>query len=115
MAKFTIPAIKGYVRGEFGKTIRLTLKDFDGVAQDVSSYDGTKTAVARHDDTGDEVSASVSFTNSGSDGKVEWTFADGDIDKAGLWEVQIIMEDSGQNKKGITLPSPMDVADLLEN
>ena len=40
MAVIKIPELKGLVAGEYGKTNSVTLKDFDGTAQDISSYTG---------------------------------------------------------------------------
>lgn len=114
MARFQIPEIKGYVQGEFGKTVRLTLKDYTGAAQDISSFDGTKTVYARHEETGKEVSATASFTSAGTDGQVDFSFSDGDINRAGVWWVQVVLEDAGASKKGKTIPQKMDVETTLE-
>jgi hypothetical protein len=80
--------VKGVVCGEFGKTITLTCKDEDGAVQDISAYTGTKTVVARSPSQ-KVVTATASFYGTGTDGKVTFSFASGDIDELGEWDGQL--------------------------
>lgn len=90
--------IRGVAVGSYGQTILVTLKDFDGSAQNVSAYEeGTKTAIASSPDGRKVATASISFNTDGSDGVIEWSWADGDIDRSGDWEVQIVL-DSGSSR-----------------
>lgn len=83
-----IQTINGVVVGSYLQVIQVACVDADGVAQDVSGYT-TRTAVAMPPDHRKTVTASVTYVTDGTDGLVQWSFASGDIDRAGNWEVQL--------------------------
>lgn len=111
---YLIPELKGIVQGSYGNTITVTLTDFDGNAQDVSTFDGTKKIYGRHKDTGKEVNATLSFDSDGSDGVLTFSWADGDIDAPGDWIVQVVLQDSGPTMKVKSLPSLMPVESSID-
>ncbi len=85
-----IPLLKGLVQGEWGKVNSVTLKDFDGVVQDVSGYTGTKTIVVVSPDSKKTITCTASFLTDGSDGICIWSFSSGSpLDRAGLWSGEI--------------------------
>jgi hypothetical protein len=90
-----IKPIRGVVVGSSGQTIKATCIDDDGVAQDVSSFTGAGsgiTAVAISPDRRKTATATCSFTTppgDGSTGLVQWSWAIGDIDRPGPWEIQL--------------------------
>ena len=87
-----IGVIRGVAVGSFGQNILVTLRDLDGVAQDVSSFTGTRTAIAqRPGGRSPLVTATVSFNSDGIDGVVSFNWATGDIDESGEWEIQITL------------------------
>jgi len=86
-----IGIIRGVSVGSYGQTIQVTLKDLDGNVQDVSSFNATNTVYATSPGKAKDVSATISLVSGGSDGVVSWSWADGDIDRPGDWEVQIVL------------------------
>lgn len=94
MATDKIGVIYGISVGSYGQTIIVTLKDLDGVAQDISAYDGNKYAIALDPTRRSTVQATATFTTDGTDGKVQWSWADGDMSRAGDWLVQIVLNKS---------------------
>lgn len=80
-----VAKLKGCVKGEFGKTIILTCKDLTGTVQNVSAYTGTKTVYFRSAKGNKEVTATLAFVTDGSDGKVSFAFAEGDLSESGDW------------------------------
>lgn len=87
--------LNGVVVGEYGKTITLTMKDSSGNVQDISTYTSTKNVTAKPPSGYKTVTATASFLTDGSDGKINFSFADGDIDQAGLWECTVTLEKTG--------------------
>ena len=82
-----IAVITGIIQGEWGTVITLTLKHpTTGAAQDVSSYDGTKTVRVRSPNGSKIVTATATFTSDGTDGKVKFSFAKNNIDRDGTWK-----------------------------
>jgi len=77
----------------YGQSIILTLKDPDPPhgAQDISSYT-TRTVVVRSPDQSKTVTATASFVTDGTEGKISFFFADGDIDRHGKWSGQVKLE-----------------------
>ena len=102
-----IGIIRGVAVGSFGQTLLITLKDEDGVIQDVSAFSGIRTAIALTPDKRDTKTASVSFNATGSDGVVSWTWADGDIDRPGDWEVQIVLNSGSARIKTFIAKMPV--------
>jgi len=102
-----IGVIRGVAVGSYGQTILITLKDFDGVAQNVSAYTGTRSAIALSPDGGKRVTATVSFSTDGTDGIISWTWAAGDIDRPGDWQVQIALNSGSARIKTYIAQMPV--------
>jgi hypothetical protein len=85
--------------GEYGDAIIVTLIDDDGNPEDVSAYTSTKTLHARSPDAQKSVNWTVTFVNTGADGVVQFTPAQGDIDRHGDWEAQFELTTAGSSKK----------------
>jgi len=81
----SVAKLKGCVVGEFNKTIILTCKDLAGTVQNISSYTGTKNVLFRSPKSNKEVSCTASFTSDGSDGRISFAFAAGDLSESGDW------------------------------
>ncbi len=94
-----IGTIRGVAVGSFGVLIFVTLRDTAGNPQDVSSFVGTKLAIGVSPDKRKTRSASVSFSTDGSDGIVSWAWASGDMDRAGDWELQVVLNRPGGRAK----------------
>jgi len=85
-----VPLLKGLVVGSYGQTCSVTLKDFDGTAQDVSAYTGTNYVVFRSPDSRKTIVCTASFYTDGSDAIITWSFSSGDpLDRQGLWSAQV--------------------------
>jgi len=91
-----VNVLEGIIQYEFGETVTLTIVDDMGVAIDISAYDGTKEVVFRHKDGQTTVTRTLSFAVAGADGKVTFTFAAGNIIKAGDWTGQVKLRNSGE-------------------
>lgn len=101
-----IGIIRGVAVGSYGNNILITLKDLDGNAQDVSAYTGTKTAIGKSP-SGKSATATVTFNSTGSDGVVKWSWASGDIDEQGDWEVQIVLNSASARIKSFVAKMPV--------
>jgi hypothetical protein len=100
--------LRGFVVGEYGKVNTLTLKDFSGNAQDVSTYTTSKQVICRSPDGRKTITATGAYTTNGADGKVYWTFSSSDpLDRAGTWTGQVLLTKSGG--KLHTYPFDMEV------
>ena len=86
-----IGTIRGVAVGSYGQVILITLRDLDGIAQDVSSFTGTRTAIGKPPGGRKIATATVSFNADGTDGVVSFSWASGDIDESGEWELQITL------------------------
>ena len=107
----TVPVLKGLVVGEYGKTQTITCKDFDGVAQDISSYTGIS-VVARSPGGTKTVSVTGSFATDGTNGKIAWAYSTGTyIDRDGIWSGQIVLTKTGYKTK--SFPFQIEVAKSL--
>jgi len=72
-------------KDDYGWVGKLTLKQ-DGTAVDISSY--TAWVFILKDPDGVTAEKVAAFDSDGTDGKLKYTIADGDIDSAGNWQVQ---------------------------
>jgi hypothetical protein len=109
----TVESIKGINVGSYGQVIAVTCVDADGVVQDVSGYT-TMNAVAVSPDGRKTVVATVTYTSSpgdGTTGLVQWSFANGDIDRPGIWTVQL--EFSKTNVMAKSYTSAMEVGEAV--
>ena len=89
------PLIRGFVVGEFGKPNVITLKNFSGVVQDVSSYT-TRQVISRSPDGRKTITCEGIFVTNGSDGLLMWSYSSGDpLDRAGIWEGQAVLSKTG--------------------
>ena len=88
--------LDGVVALEFGETITLTVVDETGTAVDISGYHGTNEVTFRHKDGQTTVTRTLSFPNAGTDGKVTFTFASGNIVKPGTWKGQVKLRNAGE-------------------
>lgn len=95
MTNAELNKIKGLVVGQFGESVSLTVVDKNGSAVDISSYTTSLQVVLRDPLTLKTLTYSdASFYSDGTDGKVVFTPASGDIDRSGEWEGQIKLEKS---------------------
>ena len=87
-----INKIKGIVVSQYGEAISLTVVDKNGQAIDISAYTTAITVYLRDPQTLKLVTCTASFITNGTDGKIQFIPAAGDIDRDGIWEGQIKME-----------------------
>lgn len=95
MTNTELNKIKGIVVGQYGESISLTVVDKNGSAVDISSYTSGTTVTLRDPFSLKTLSYAGSFVSDGTDGKVKFTPASGDIDRSGTWEGQIELTKSG--------------------
>ena len=109
-----IGVIRGVAVGSFGQTILITLRDLDGVPQDVQAFTGILTAIAKPPGGKKTVTATVTFNSDGIDGKVSFSWASGDIDESGDWELQITLNSGSARVKSFIGKMPV-IPALLED
>lgn len=102
-----VGVLRGVSANSYGQTIVITLKDLDGAVQDVSSFDQINYAIAMSPDKRKTVSATLSLVGGGSGGVVSFSWADGDIDRPGDWELQLVMNASGSRVKSFICKMPV--------
>lgn len=90
--------LNGIKLGDFGEILVLTMKDKDGTVQDISSFT-TRQVIVRTPDKLKTVTRTATFTTDGTDGKLDFSFADGDIDRPGLWEGQVVLSKTGMERR----------------
>lgn len=83
--------IRGLVVGQYGTPITITVTDSDGVAVDLSSY-SPFTVTLRDPTDSKTIQYTAEFVTSGTDGKLKFTPASGDIDIDGIWHGQIKLQ-----------------------
>lgn len=84
--------ITGIVQGQYGENINLTIVDDDGTAIDISAYTTSKTVTIFNPYTLTVKTYAATFNSTGTDGKLYFTPAAGDIDSAGTWKGQVKLE-----------------------
>lgn len=95
----SVMSLEGLNVGEYGNLIELTVKDPEtGQAADISSY--TDLSVKCKSESGKEVTRDATFVTDGTDGKLEFTFEDGDLDEEGEWKLQAVLGATGRLTKG---------------
>ena len=108
-----LPELKGLVVGEYGKSHSLTLKDFEGAAQNVATYTGI-TVVCRSPEGTKTLALTGSFLTDGTDGVITWSFSTGSfIDRPGIWEGQVELTKTGYKTK--SYPFNAEVQKSLRN
>ena len=80
-----------------GVVIVITITD-DGEAVDVSAATVEKNICLRAPSGGDKVKAAT-FTNTGTDGKIQFTSAVADFDELGRWKIAAHIESATYNRK----------------
>lgn len=81
-------SLKGIVENDYGQTIQLTVIDIDtGEAADVSAYNSAQQLIFT-DPSGNDTTVSAGWATDGTDGVIEYTLQDGNIDEAGDWYVR---------------------------
>ena len=80
---------------DFGTPIRFEIVNPDYKAEDVSA--ATAVTILLRAPDGTVLTKSGTFTTDGTDGKVQYTAVDGDLDQAGAWQGQArVTTPSGQ-------------------
>lgn len=70
---------------DIGTVFTVLIKDGDDV-QDVSS--ATTKELIFLKPSGEKLTKSASFTTDGTDGYIQYTTVDGDVDETGVWKIQ---------------------------
>ena len=89
--------LTGITVGEFGKTVTITLQDAAGTAVNISSY--TTRTVELVSPSGKKLSKTAAFQTDGTNGKITFSFASGDVDKDGIWKGQVYLSKTGEQSK----------------
>lgn len=76
-------------QNDIGTIFRITLKD-NGVIADVSS--ATVKQIKLQDEDGVTITRTANFYSDGTDGIVQYTTIDGDLDSTGMWKIQVYIE-----------------------
>jgi hypothetical protein len=77
-------------KGDIGTVFELTITETTGTVVDVSTATSKSILFQKPDKT--KVSKTATFTTDGSDGKIQYTAVDGDIDTIGEWSMQGYVE-----------------------
>ena len=85
------------VKDDWGTKIVVTVTDDTGTVEDISS--ATTRSILLTDPSGTETTKSASFTTDGTDGKIEYTTVNGDINASGTWELQILLSAASFSRK----------------
>lgn len=72
--------------GDVGTVFTLTIQDAAGVAIDISGASTKDVVVMKSDGT--KVTRTGTFTGDGTDGKLDWTSLVGDLDTAGILQME---------------------------
>ncbi|MCP4263643.1 MAG: hypothetical protein GY774_39970 [Planctomycetes bacterium] len=81
-------SLDNIVSGDYGQTIVLTVKDTDtDAAADISAYT-TTIQMQISDPDGNVATETATFVTDGSNGQVQYTLTDGDIDEIGVWRIR---------------------------
>lgn len=82
-------SLENIVAGDYGQTLQLIVLDVDtNAAADLSGYTSSQVIILR-DPGGNELSKTAAFESGGSDGVVEYTLVEDDIDEAGQWRARV--------------------------
>lgn len=86
-------SLANIVSGDYGQTIQLTVLDTDtNAAADISGYSTAQTMTLRDPD-GTSSAKVAAFATDGTNGVVEYTLMEGDIDidQDGAWKVRVTL------------------------
>lgn len=86
--------LRGIMVGSYGQSCQLTCVDRLGTSQDVSGFTDIR-IVGMPPDNRNAAVANGSYVTDGSDGKVQWQWASGDITTEGNWRIQIEFHKTG--------------------
>lgn len=81
--------------GDIGTVIEITIVDQDGNVVDISTASSKIFKLRRIGESSSPKDAT--FTTDGTDGKLRYVLADGDIDDVGQWDVQAHISFPGGN------------------
>lgn len=81
--------ITGIVKGQYGEAIVLTIVDDNGTPIDISSYTTSKSVTIFNPASLTKKTYTATFVTTGTDGQIQFTPADGDIDSSGMWQGQV--------------------------
>lgn len=88
-------SLDGLHRGEYGIVVTVTVNDVDtSAAANIAGYT-TKEALLKSP-TDDVKTNAAAFVTDGTDGLLEFTIADGDLDEEGNWHLQMRLAAIGQ-------------------
>lgn len=79
--------------GNIGTVFRLTIKDCDGTAVNVSAASAKQ--IVFKTPSGVVKTRTASFTTDGTDGKIQYATAGSDLDEAGVWRMQALVTIGG--------------------
>jgi len=102
-----IGVVRGVAVGSYGQTIVITLRDLNGVVQDISAYASTLTAIGKPPGGKKIATATVTWNSDGTDGIVSFSWASGDIDESGEWELQITLNSATARVKSFIAKMPV--------
>lgn len=86
--------IENVIVGEYGYPVFLHLVDENNDDQDIRAYD-TFQVILRSPDDLKTVTYTATLFSDGSDGKLYFTPASGDIDRSGTWHGMVKLTDTG--------------------
>lgn len=75
-------------RDDYGISFVYTVTNEDGTAQNISDASSVSLKIGRYDGI-TAITKAMSFYSDGSDGKVQCSFADGDLDTAKYYDAEI--------------------------
>lgn len=93
--------ITGFNVGQYGEAIPLTIIDDYGNSVNISSYTGTKNIILQSPDSLKVITYAASFVNTGTDGNISFTPAQGDIDRSGDWNGQVTLSTASATNKTV--------------
>ena len=105
--------LRGLHVGDFGSTITITLVS-SGVAQNLSTYSGTHVARAKSPRGHKYISATVTVS-SATAGQVTFSWVATDLDREGLWMLQIELGGASDADLLVSDPIPMPVGPRIFN
>ena len=88
--------LRGVNVGSYGQLITVTFTS-SGVAQDISTFTGTKTMVAHSPSGRKEITATLAFVTA-SDGTLSFSWATGNINRSGVWTCQMELIGGGSDQ-----------------